>query len=111
MEKRIITALMSVAVFSCIIGTAVPALAASGHWKSVIQWDANGVSETGSVNRSSITTFTLRVMRANGDIIGTKTVRIGKNKSDVHVCWGQPALDRYGEVINSSPVHDPWFNS
>ncbi|MET3557720.1 hypothetical protein ABID29_000830 [Streptococcus rupicaprae] len=110
-KKRITTALMSVTVFSCVIGTAVPVLAASGHWTSVIQWDANGISETGTVNRSGSTTFTLKVMRANGDTIGSKTVRIGKNKSDVHICWRQPALDRYGEVITSSPVHDPWFNS
>ena len=50
-------------------------------------------------------------MRANGATIGSKTVRIGTNKSDVHICWGQPALDRYGEVITSSTSHDPWFNS
>jgi len=97
----------------CTLGVAAPALAASasGNWTSSIQWDANGVSETGTVNRSSSTTFTLRVMRANGDTIGTKTVRIAKNYSDVHICWGQPALDRYGEVITSSSAHDPWFNS
>ncbi|HEM3598907.1 TPA: hypothetical protein ACGO1J_002048 [Streptococcus suis] len=111
MKKRIITALMSLAIFSSIIGTAAPVLAASGNWTSVIQWDANGVSETGTVNRSGSTTFTLKVMRANGATIGSKTVRIGTNKSDVHICWGQPALDRYGEVITSSTSHDPWFNS
>ncbi|MEY8463758.1 hypothetical protein [Streptococcus merionis] len=113
MKKRIITALMSVVAFSCIIGTTAPVLAASasGNWTSAIQWDANGVSETGTVNRSDTRSFTLKVMRANGDTIGSKTVRIGKNKSDVHICWGQPALDRYGEVITSSQSHDPWFNS
>lgn len=53
MNKRIITSLMSVVVFSSIIGTTAPALAASGNWRSVTQWDANGVSETGAVNRTA----------------------------------------------------------
>ena len=113
MKKRIMIALMSVIAFSCLIGAAVPVLAASasGGWTSVIQWDANGVSETGTVNRSAATNFTLKVMRANGDTIGSKTVRIAKNHSDVHICWGQPALDRYGQIITSSQAHDPWFDS
>lgn len=87
MKGKIFRALLSVFALVSLLGVAAPDLAASasGNWTSSIQWDANGVSETGTVNRSSSTTFTLRVMRANGDTIGTKTVRIAKNYSDVHI--------------------------
>ena len=95
-RRKIFVALFSVVTFISLIGLAAPvsAASASGFWTSHIQWDANGVSETGSVNRGAMTFFTLSVMRANGDTIGTKTVRIAKDHSDVHIAWGQPALDK-----------------
>ena len=110
MKKRLSLVLVSLLAFVLTIGLSQSAMAASGDQKSVIQWDANGVSQTGATNRSSATRFNLRVMRANHSTIGQKTVTIGKNRQDYHTAWGQPALDRYGEVRTACPNYDPWFN-
>lgn len=113
MKKRVFLALFSLLTFVTLIYTAtsVAAASAKGNWTSAIRWDANGVSETGTVNRRNLNTFILKVKRANHDTIGTKTVTIKKNSKDVHICWGQPGLDRYGQVLTSCQAHDPWFNS
>ncbi|BDD39572.1 hypothetical protein [Streptococcus ruminantium] len=85
--------------------------AAQGSWTSSFQFDFNGVSEVGTTNAFSETGhFTLRVVRATGQWIGHSNHTLGPHQSAANSFWGQPGLDRQGQVIiNSRYWHTPWF--
>lgn len=89
-----------------------PVNAHTGRWRSANLWDGNGMSQVGTVNRSSYSGFDLFVFRANHDQMGYKQVYLNTNQVGEHTMWGQPLLDRYGVVVpyNTGVVHDPWFN-
>lgn len=86
-------------------------LAAQGSWYSKFQFDNDGVSNVGTSNSYNETGhFTFRVVRATGAWIGMKNYTIAPNKSAATSFWGQPFLDRQGQVIiNSRYWHSPWF--
>ncbi|EGO5016471.1 hypothetical protein ACJX4N_002511 [Enterococcus faecalis] len=84
---------------------------ASGNWNSVTATDLNGLSQTGTVNRSSSTSFTLAIKYSNGSNVGSKTVTIASGASNYHDAWGTPFQEKYGSVNTSSTNHDPWFNA
>ncbi len=87
--------------------------AAQGNWSSSWQWDANGVSGVGTSNAQNETGhYSLRVVRAGGSWIGNKSVVLGPNQSSSAQFWGQPLLDRQGQVLIAPRFHHvPWFNS
>ncbi|MBF9683432.1 MULTISPECIES: hypothetical protein [Streptococcus] len=102
---------LSLASLSLISGTA--AFAAQGSWFSNFQFDVNGVSGVGTSNSfNEVGHFTFRVIRADGSWIGYSNHTIGPDQSASNSYWGQPALDRQGQVIiNNRYWHTPWFNS
>lgn len=102
---------LSLTSLSLISGTT--AYAAQGTWFSSFQFDANGVSEVGTTNAyTEVGHFAFRVVRANGAWIGYSTHTIGPHQSASNNYWGQPALDRQGQVIiNGRYWHTPWFDS
>lgn len=87
--------------------------ASQGNWVSRWQWDANGASGVGTANAQNETGhYTLRVIRAGGSWIGNKNVVLGKNQSASATFWGQPLLDRQGQVLIAARYwHAPWFNA
>lgn len=89
------------------------AFAAQGSWFSNFQFDANGLSGVGTSNLNTVVGhFTFRVVRATGEWIGYSNHTIGPHQSASNSYWGQPGLDRQGQVIiNSSYWHSPWFDS
>lgn len=93
--------------------TAIPTLAAQGTWASAFQWDANGVSSVGTTNSyPDQGHFQLRVVRATGDIIGNETHVLKEHQSASATFWGQPFLDRQGQVLCSPQYwHSPWFDA
>lgn len=56
--------------------------------------------------------YNLRVVRAGGVWIGDKSVTLSPNQSASADFWGQPLLDRQGQVlIVPRYYHAPWFNA
>jgi hypothetical protein len=85
--------------------------ASTGNWKSAWGWDLNGVSSVWTANADSQTKdVTLKVVRGSGALIGQKSGQIAENKTIEHTCWGQPLLDRQGQVFITGS-HVPGFNS
>ena len=86
--------------------------AAQGTWNSSWQWDANGVSSIGTANAQNESGyFSLRVIRAGNQFIGNKNVLLAPNQSASTSFWGQPLLDRQGQVLVSDRYyHTPWFD-
>ena len=103
--------ILSLASLSLIYGTT--AFVAQGSQFSNFQFDANGVSGVGTSNAfTEVGHFTFRVVRANGDWIGYSNHTIGPHQSASNNYWGQPALNRQGQVIiNGRYQHTPWFDS
>lgn len=110
MKRKFFGALVSV-MFFVSISSAV--YAAQGNWESSWQWDANGVSSVGTANAQNETVhYSLRVVRAGGAWIGNKNVTLGPNQSSSSSFWGQPLLDRQGQVLIAPRFyHAPWFDA
>jgi hypothetical protein len=109
MKKKLIGVLFFTVL---LFGVAPTAHAAQGNWVSTWQWDANGVSSVGTANATNETgNFTFRVVRAGGAWIGNQNVTLRANQSSSASFWGQPFLDRQGQVLIAARFwHAPWFS-
>lgn len=110
MKKRIFLVISS--LFLVLIFTPILALSARGTWNSKWLFDRNGYSEIGTGNASSENGhFSLRVIRGDNQWIGNRNVVLGPNQQVSAGFWGQPFLDRKGQVIIAARYyHSPWFN-
>lgn len=112
MKKKVVLSALLVCV-TCGILVSPSVYAVKGHWESDWAWDGDGHSVVGTANASDDTgEFTLRVVRGGNKWIGYKNVRLKPNQSSEAGFWGQPFLDRRGEVlISPSYYHAPWFRA
>lgn len=112
MKKRLF-GVLAVTLFFVGGGGATTVYAAQGNWTSSWQWDANSVSGVGTANAQNETGhYNLRVVRAGGAWIGDKSVTLSPNQSASADFWGQPLLDRQGQVLIAPRYyHAPWFNA
>lgn len=84
---------------------------ASGNWDSVVANDLNGLSQVGTTNRTTKTSFTLSVRNSDRSSVGSKKVTIANGASDYHDVWGAPFREKYGHITTGSKDHDSWFDA